>query len=143
MSPVTRRLATGAAAAAAGVAALASFAGEGDWRLSLAATGMREYYCGATLRLENRGAEAMEEIAGHLILTRDGASVGRSRGASFRDVAAGGAAEALFETPNAPCAQADLTLVIGACRIGGAFVPAADCAARIAPSAPVARALAR
>jgi hypothetical protein len=111
---------------------------------SLAATGLGEYYCQVTLTLENRGAGALAKVNGHLVSEVDGERVGRSRGASFLDLAPGATAEAVFETPNVPCdAVTAYRLVVGARRDGHGFLDRADCAARIEPVAPIAEVVAR
>lgn len=69
---------------------------------SLTGTGARQYYWQVTLALENRGGDALAEVNGHLVSEVEGERVGRSRGASFLDLAPGGRAEAVFETPDAP-----------------------------------------
>lgn len=106
--------------------------------IALVETGRREYYCTARMRLTNATDAPLAELAVVFHLFEDGAPVGRSKGASFLDVPPGGAAEAVFETPNAPC-DAALTYrpTVGACRLGPSFADKALCAARIAPVAPV------
>lgn len=124
--------------------ATAGAADEPAHRLSLTDTGLREYYCTVTLSLENHGAEAVTEINGYLLSEIDGAKVGRSKGASFLNVAPGASAEATFETPNAPCDDVEAyVFVIGACREGAGFQDRAACAEAIAPEPPVRAAIPR
>ncbi|MFQ6548983.1 hypothetical protein AADZ90_013585 [Aestuariibius sp. 2305UL40-4] len=110
-----------------------------EYRLDLTETGMRDYYCTITVALTNGGAEALTEVNAYFLSFVGDRQVGRSKGASFRDVPAGGTAEAVFETPNAPCE--DVTayhMVIGACRIGQGFEDKAVCAGRMDLEAPFA-----
>lgn len=112
-----------------------------DYTLTLQDKGMRAYYCTITVSLENTTDAPLTEINGHFFSFLDDAQVGRSKGASFLNVAPGGQAEAVFETPNAPCD--DVTayhFVIGACRIESSFIDKADCAAMITPVGPITRA---
>ena len=115
-----------------------------DLRLSVVETGVRDYYCTTTLRLENSGTETLNDLNGFLVLIGDGAEIGRSRAASFFAVDPGGSADITFDAPNAPCdAVTDLRFVVGACRIDQSFRDQADCATRIDPVAPIAEAVAR
>ncbi len=68
--------------------------------------------------------------------------MGRSKGASFLNVAPGASVTAMFETPNAPCtAQASevtgYRFFVGACRIGQSFIDRDACAASIETVAPI------
>ncbi|MEM7711104.1 MAG: hypothetical protein AAF264_10230 [Pseudomonadota bacterium] len=109
-----------------------------DWTLDLIGTGQREYYCTGTVRLTNNGDAPITELSGFFLIHLDGAQVGRSKGTWFLDVPPGGTAEATFETPNAPCAEADdWTYVVGACRLDDGFADKAACAARVDASAPL------
>ncbi|MGB3554990.1 MAG: hypothetical protein WBA25_10160 [Jannaschia sp.] len=110
-----------------------------DWRLELLETGQREYYCTGTIRLTNKGDAALTELSGFFLIEIDGEQVGRSKGNWFLNLAPGASAEAVFETPNAPCAEADRwTFVVGACRLDAGFEDKAACAARIDTVAPLA-----
>ncbi len=108
-----------------------------DYRLDLADTGKRDYYCTITVALTNESAEPLTEVNAHFLSFVGDRLVGRSKGASFLDVPAGGSTEAVFETPNAPCE--DVTayhMVIGACRIGLGFEEKSLCATRMDLEAP-------
>ena len=109
-----------------------------DYVLSVDGHGMREYYCQTEVTLENLTDANLMEISGHLFLYIGGEQVGRSKGTWFMNVAPGGAATATFETPNAPCAEADrIEFVVGACRIAGpGFDDKAACADRIGTASP-------
>ncbi len=115
-----------------------------DLRLSVVETGVRDYYCTTTLRLENSGTGTLNDINGFLVLLEDDSEIGRSWAASFFAIDPGGSADITFDAPNAPCdAVTDLRFVVGACRIDQAFQDQTDCAARIDPVAPIAEAVAR
>ena len=120
--------------------------------LALTATGLRDYYCTVTLTLTLtlRGDEAVAvavavaEVNGHLVSEVEGERVGRSRGASFLDLSPGGRAEAVFETPDAPCeAVTAYRFVVGACLGEAGFLDRDECAAAIVPEAPVVEVSAR
>ncbi len=109
-----------------------------DYTLELVATGKREYYCTATMRLTNRSDTTLTEISGHFFVYVDGAQAGRSKGTWFIGLAPGDSAEAVFETPNAPCTELDrYDFVIGACRIAAGFEDPSVCASLTEPVAPV------
>lgn len=110
-----------------------------DFELALKATGKRDYYCTATLEVTNTTSDVvLDEINGRVMLRSKDAPVGRSKGASLLAIPPGAAATATYETPDAPCEAIDgYTFVISICRIGGRFVDAADCAARISVAAPI------
>lgn len=115
-----------------------------DLRLSVVDTGVRDYYCTTTVRLENAGAETVNDLNGFLVLLAGEAEVGQSRASSFFALDPGAVADVTFDAPNAPCADVTgLRFVVGACRIDQSFRDQADCAARIAPVAPIAEAIAR
>ena len=115
-----------------------------DLRLSVVETGIRDYYCTTTVRLENASAETVNDLNGFLVLLAGEAEVGQSRSSSFFALAPGAVADITFDAPNAPCADVTgLRFVVGACRIDQSFRDQADCAARIAPVAPIAEAVAR
>ncbi|MEM8824470.1 MAG: hypothetical protein AAGF30_12730 [Pseudomonadota bacterium] len=109
-----------------------------DWALDLVGTGQREYYCTGTVRLTNQSDAPLTELSGFFLIHLDGEQVGRSKGTWFMNVPPGGTAEAVFETPNAPCAEADRwEFVVGACRVDAGFEDKAACAARIDVTAPL------
>ncbi|MEM9797284.1 MAG: hypothetical protein AAF919_12385 [Pseudomonadota bacterium] len=109
-----------------------------DYRLELIDTGQRAYYCTATIRLTNATQTPLTELSGYFLLHIGNEQVGRSKGTWFLNVPAGGSADAVFETPNAPCESVDrYDYVIGACRFGKNFAAVEECAALIAPTAPV------
>ena len=104
-----------------------------DFVLSLTDTGKREYYCQIMVTLENRSDAVLTEVSGHFFSYLGDAEVGRSKGAWFMNVPPGGRAEAVFETPNAPCDAVErYAFVIGACRLGPDFAPQSVCAERMA-----------
>lgn len=109
-----------------------------DYTLALEGTGKREYYCTKTVSLKNETAEPLIEISGFFYAFVDDEKVGRSKGAWFMNVPPGGKADAVFETPNAPCeAITRYDFVLGACRIGNTFEDKTSCAARISGSGPI------
>ena len=110
-----------------------------DYKLTLEHTGFREYYCQNTVTQQNMTSETLTEINGFFLIFDDaGNQVGRSRGASFFNVAAGGSASVVFESPNAPCDTAqDFRFVIGACRFGMGFADKTLCANALAGDAPI------
>lgn len=109
-----------------------------DYVLSLLDTGQREYYCTATIALENQTDEPLTEISGYFFTFVGDQKVGRSKGSWFMNVAPGGSATATFETPNAPCTEIDrYDFVIGACRIDAGFMDKAECASLIGGSDPI------
>ena len=115
-----------------------------DLHLSVIDTGMRDYYCTTTVRLENAGTETVDDLNGFLVLLNGDAEIGQSKAGSFFGLAPGAAAEVTFDAPNAPCAEVTaLRFVVGACRIDQSFRDQADCAARIDPGAPITEAVAR
>ncbi|GIT93191.1 hypothetical protein JANAI62_36650 [Jannaschia pagri] len=113
-----------------------------EWRIELIETGLREYYCTGLVRLTNDSDQVLEELSGFFLIQKDGVQVGRSQGTWFLNVAPGETAEATFETPNAPCAEADRwDYIVGACRLDGAFADKQACAARIEGVAPLSAAV--
>lgn len=119
-----------------------------DYRMTLTDIGKRDYYCTITVRLENLSATALQDLNGFFLSYVGDTESGRSKGASFLNVAPGGSAEAVFETPNAPCSKdatdvTDYRFFVGACRIGGSFVDQEQCATAIEVVAPIANAQAR
>ncbi|MCR9088861.1 MAG: hypothetical protein NXH97_19205 [Rhodobacteraceae bacterium] len=114
-----------------------------DYMLRVTDTGQREYYCTVTVALDNVSSAPVTEISGFFFTFADDAQVGRSKGSWFLNVAPGDTAEAVFETPNAPCAEIDrYDFVIGACRIGQGFDPKSVCAERIGVERPISRVMA-
>ncbi|MEM8958843.1 MAG: hypothetical protein AAGC86_13645 [Pseudomonadota bacterium] len=110
----------------------------GDYELQLSDTGQREYYCTATITLENRTAAPLVEISGFFYTFVGDEQVGRSKGAWFMNVPAGESATAVFETPNAPCTEIDrYDFVIGACRIDAGFIDKNECAALVGGTDPI------
>jgi|GEM_PF-3185932 len=135
-----------AKAGVAAVLALASLAAmpvgqahaDQDLELTLQETGKRDYYCRATFQLSGPEDLPFQDINGFFYVFVDDEQVGRSRGASFRFTDGGNTASATFETPNAPCPDVNgYVFVVGACMRGNGFVDRAECAAAIAPAAPV------
>ncbi|MEM1266119.1 MAG: hypothetical protein AAGI50_08900 [Pseudomonadota bacterium] len=123
--------------AAALLAAPTAFAE--DYVLSLTGTAMRDYYCQIRVTLENTTDAPVTEISGFFYNYLDGAEVGRSRGAWFMNVAPGETADAVFETPNAPCEAVErYEFVVGACRFETSFVDKGVCAGRLGFTAPLA-----
>lgn len=122
------------------ITAGAAQASAGDFTLRVTDTGQREYYCTVTVALENVSGAPLTEISGFFFTFADDAQVGRSKGSWFLNVAPGDTAEAVFETPNAPCAEIDrYDFVIGACRIGQSFDAKSVCAERIGVEQPISR----
>lgn len=118
--------------------AAAALADEAPFRLSVVETGMRDYYCTVTVRLENRGAQVVDDVNGHFVLYSGEDEVGEGRSASFLGVAAGGEGEAVFLAPNAPCDTIDgYAFRVGACRIAGSFENRAECASWFEADTPI------
>ena len=110
-----------------------------EYRLEFEGTCFREYYCGVTLKLTNESDAPLTEINGYVASRIGDEQVGRSRGASFINLAPGESATALFEAPHAPCDEAtQYEFIVGACRFGPSFSPKEECAALIRGVAPVA-----
>lgn len=109
-----------------------------EYRIELIETGQREYYCTAQMRLTNLTDALLTELSGYFYVYEGAMRVGRSKGTWFMNVAPGESAEAVFETPNAPCEAAlRYEMVVGACRFGPSFEPVERCGARLAPMSPV------
>ncbi|GGX67107.1 hypothetical protein GCM10007385_40230 [Tateyamaria omphalii] len=111
-----------------------------DYQLALTDIGKRDYYCTITVELTNQTETTLTEINAFFLNYVGDTQVGRSKGASFMNVAPGAVASAMFETPNAPCSATETQvdsyqMVIGACRIDNAFEDKAVCvdAVRLAP----------
>jgi hypothetical protein len=112
---------------------------QADWSLDLVETGMRAYYCTGTVRLTNHADTTLTELSGFFHIYKDGERVGRSKGTWFMNVPPGASATAIFETPNAPCGDADRwEYIVGACRLGDGFEDKAVCADRVSATAPLA-----
>lgn len=112
---------------------------QADYSLEFEGTSFREYYCGVTLKLTNKSDAPLTEINGFVVSIIGDEQVGRSRGASFNNLAPGDSATALFEAPHAPCDEAtQYQFVVGACRIGSGFSAQEECAVRIRGVEPVA-----
>ena len=111
----------------------------GDYLLTLIDSKLREYYCQITVTLENTTDAPLTEISGFFYAYIGDEEVGRSKGAWFMNVPAGGVAEATFETPNAPCDEVErYEFVLGACRLAGpGFEDVATCAPLIGGAAPL------
>lgn len=110
-----------------------------DYHMTLIDTGKREYYCQIMVTLENKSESQLTEISGYFYSYKDGEKVGRSKGTWFMNVPAGETAEAVFETPNAPCEEVDrYEFVVGACRFGQSFEQQELCADKIHFSNPLA-----
>ena len=110
-----------------------------DYHMTLIDTGKREYYCQIMVSLENKTESQLKEISGFFYSYMNGEEVGRSKGTWFMNVPAGQTAEAVFETPNAPCEEVDrYEFVVGACRFGQSFEDQELCATRIGFSNPLA-----
>lgn len=121
-------------------AATAAFA-EPSYELGAEHAGFREYYCQTRGTLTNTGDTLLQELNGFFYIMQNGEQVGRSRGASFLNVEPGASSEAVFEAPNAPCDEAvSYDFVVGACRIGDAFVNQAECASAIVVTGDIATA---
>jgi len=117
---------------------LAGAAAAEDYRLKLAHTGLRDYYCQITVTLENASDAPLTEINGHFYSYVGSENVGRSKGAWFMNVAPGETAAATFETPNVPCDEVDrYEFVLGACRIGPQFEDKSACLKRLGVTAPI------
>ena len=113
-----------------------------DYRLTLTEFGKRDYYCTITVTLENLSEQPLVEINGFFLSFVGDEEVGRSKGASFLDVAPGESTTAEFETPNAPCTDAASAVTgyrffVGACRVGQSFMDRDACADRIESIAPI------
>ncbi|WP_224826721.1 DUF4232 domain-containing protein [Cognatishimia sp. MH4019] len=109
-----------------------------DYMLTLQDTGMRSYYCTITVSLTNTTDTPLTEVNGHFFSFLGEEQVGRSKGASFLNIAPGDSAEAVFETPNAPCDEVtSYRFIIGACRIDSSFINKADCATLIDATEPI------
>lgn len=111
-----------------------------DYELALTDIGKRDYYCTITVELTNQSETMLTEINAFFLNYVGDTQVGRSKGASFMNVAPGAVASATFETPNAPCSATETQvesyqMVIGACRIDNTFEDKAACvdAVRLAP----------
>ncbi|MEL6919544.1 MAG: hypothetical protein AAFO77_00775 [Pseudomonadota bacterium] len=112
-----------------------------DYRLTLTDIGKRDYYCTITVMLTNDSDAPLTEINAFFLNFVGDTEVGRSKGASFFDVPAGGSSTATFETPNAPCSANDTEvesykMIIGACRIGTGFEDKSVCVSRMELAAP-------
>ncbi|APX14084.1 hypothetical protein [Tateyamaria omphalii] len=97
-----------------------------DYSVALTDIGKRDYYCTITVELTNNSDTVLTEINAFFLNHIGDEQVGRSKGASFMNVAPGASASATFETPNAPCSATETQvesyqMVIGACRIDNAF----------------------
>lgn len=100
-----------------------------EYQLEFEGTGFREYYCGVKLKLTNKSDQNLTEINGFVLSFIGDEQVGRSRGSSFFNVAAGDSQSKIFEAPNAPCDQAaSFKFIVGACRLGSSFAPQQECA---------------
>ncbi|MEL6807883.1 MAG: hypothetical protein AAFO97_08885 [Pseudomonadota bacterium] len=124
-------------------AVLCATSAAADYRLALTDLGKREYYCTITVELTNEGDTALTEINAFFLNFIGDKQVGRSKGASFMNVAPGTTASAVFETPNAPCTDTETQvesyqMIIGACRIDGSFQNKSVCAERVILEAPFA-----
>ena len=117
---------------------LAANSASADYAIALQDKGLRDYYCTITVRLQNNTDAPLTEINGHFFSFVGEHEVGRSKGASFMNVAPGEIALATFETPNAPCEDVtSYRFVIGACRVGAGFIDKSDCAALIETAVPI------
>ena len=121
--------------------ALTSSPALADYSLELTEIGKRDYYCTITVALTNNSDTTLTEINAFFLNHIGEEQVGRSKGASFMNVAPGASASATFETPNAPCSATETQvesyqMVIGACRIDTAFEDKAVCIDRMTLTAP-------
>ncbi|MEL7164990.1 MAG: hypothetical protein AAGL96_05910 [Pseudomonadota bacterium] len=103
-----------------------------EYTLALQEIGKRDYYCTITVELTNSTDKPLTEINAFFLNYVGETEVGRSKGASFSNVAPGASATATFETPNAPCSATDTDvetykMIIGACRIDVGFEDKAVC----------------
>lgn len=102
-----------------------------DYLLSLEETGLREYYCQITVSLTNTSEDPLTEISGYFYSYVSDERVGRSKGSWFMNVQPGETAQAVFETPNAPCDEISrYDFVVGACRLGASFEDVSMCLGR-------------
>lgn len=109
-----------------------------EYQIEFEGTGFREYYCGVKLKLTNKSDQNLTEINGFVLSFIGAEQVGRSRGSSFFNVAAGDSQIKTFEAPHAPCDQATkFKFIVGACRLGSSFVPQQECADLIIGVEPV------
>ncbi len=109
-----------------------------EFRLSVADTGSRDYYCTVSVTVENGTAARLDDLNGVFDLLAGGGRVGSTRAGSFFAVAPGAAMTATFESPDAPCADIDgYRFLINSCRIDGQFLAADQCAGRITVVAPI------
>ncbi|MEO9576454.1 MAG: hypothetical protein ABJ263_04120 [Tateyamaria sp.] len=116
-----------------------------DYHLSLTEIGKRDYYCTITVQLTNEGDQTLTEINAFFLNYIGTDQVGRSKGASFMNVAPGAQVSATFETPNAPCSDSttdvqSYEMIIGACRIDSAFEDKSTCVDRMDLDPPFTRA---
>ena len=112
-----------------------------EYTMKLTETGLRDYYCTITVEMTNDSTETVADVNGVFFSYVDDEQVGRSKGASFRNMEPGGVAQATFETPNAPCDDVtSYRFVVGACLIGRSFMDKGECAARIVVEPPIAEA---
>ncbi|MEL6100400.1 MAG: hypothetical protein AAFO97_11235 [Pseudomonadota bacterium] len=125
------------------IACLAICAGSvaAEYTLTLKDIGKRDYYCTITVELANGTDEPLTEINAFFLNYIGETEVGRSKGASFANVAPGTSATATFETPNAPCSATDTDvetymMIIGACRIGIGFEDKSVCVERMDLTSP-------
>ena len=106
--------------------------------LALQETSKRDYYCVATFALEAADGAAFEDVNGYFHFFIDDREFSRSRGASFRFVDGERTALASFATPDVPCAEVNgFVFVVSSCLKENQFADPAECAAAIAPVAPV------
>ena len=109
-----------------------------EYRMSLVETGVRDYYCTYTVRLENSGPEPLNDLNGYFVLLDENEPVGESRSSSLLNAASGEVTETVFEAPNAPCDSVNgLQFVVSACRVGQSFRNQADCAANLETVSPI------
>ncbi|WP_299206118.1 hypothetical protein [uncultured Tateyamaria sp.] len=108
-----------------------------DYSLAITDTGKRDYYCTITVALTNDSDAHLTEINGFFLNYIGDKQVGRSKGASFFNVAPGTSVSAVFETPNAPCTEVErYDMIIGACRLGSSFEDKSVCVDQMALTPP-------
>lgn len=108
------------------------------FELELQDTGKRDYYCTATFALRTHASEPLDDVNGYFLVFAGEEQVGKTKATSFRFEDGKKLASAIFEAPNAPCAEIDgYQFVVGACLRDRKFLDLAECAAAISPLAPV------
>ena len=132
------------AAAALAMLLCSTAAMASDFRLSVVDSGLRDYYCTTTVRLENLSDSSLDDLNGFVLLLAGDEVLGQSRSSSFFGLGPGEVGDVTFDTPSAPCADVNgYRFVVGACRIDQSFQDRADCAGRLETLTPIHEAVAR